>query len=61
MVPPKGEVPREWGSLSLWEVSQEIGPAVEPFKRGQTCFGVQCGANASEHQRKEVDPRQTQF
>ena len=56
-----GEVPREWGSLSLWEVSQEIGTAVEQFKRGQICFGVWCGANASERQRKEVDPRQPQF
>ena len=45
------------GGLSLGEVSQEIGPAVEQFKRGQTCFGVWCGANASECQRKEVDPR----
>ena len=61
LVPPKGEVSREWGSLSLWEVSQEIGPATEQFKRGQTCLGVWCGANASERQRKEVDLRQPQF
>ena len=54
----RGEVPREWGSLSLGEVSQEIGPAVDQLKRSQTCFGVWCGANASERQRKEVDPRQ---
>ena len=37
----EGEVPREWGSLSLWELSHEIGPAVEQFKRGQTC--LECG------------------
>ena len=37
----EGEVPREWGGLSLWEVSQEIGPAVEQLKRGQTC--LECG------------------